>query len=427
MKRPLQAKRKKQPRRGALCAPSPEYRICWRLQQHQTRSRVQPANDDGMRSRLLACLSRALDLLLTPMATGLPITGEAPRFLLVGLGNPGHRYRGTRHNVGAAAVEAIVAAMGPDELKDAGFANVRLTMGDLGSVRVAAAVSKSYMNVCGGSIGALARRLGLPAEAVIVLHDELDLPPGKIKVKQGGSSGGHNGLKSCASTIGDTFWRVRIGIGRPADRRDVADFVLGAIPTDQLANMRLDAIGRLAPLLFDGEGRLTGRSASTFMNALVKPSDADSVVGAPLHTRAGRSEAELNGVGRASRAGAVDKAAQVDLGEGCAAGEGGARALPLLLSTGLSEGTRAIGVAENRIADAAAARDSTEASSTAGQSVATLREDTPGGSSGGERRLSDAKAKACEMAEGEEGSGEVGGGAGPPKRFKSADSGDGAA
>jgi peptidyl-tRNA hydrolase len=182
--------------------------------------------------------------------------------------------------------EAILVAIGPDELQNAGFGNLLPAMGSSGAVRVAAAVPKSFMNVCGGSIGALALRLDLPAEAVIVLHNELDLPPGKIKVKQGSSSGGPTGLNSCASTIGDTFWRVRIGIGRPADRRDVSDFVFSAIPPDELATMRLKAVGRLASLRIDGECRLTSRSASAFTNALVKPSDAVGAVGAPTPTDA---------------------------------------------------------------------------------------------------------------------------------------------
>jgi PTH1 family peptidyl-tRNA hydrolase len=384
-----------------------------------------------LKARLLACLSRALGLLLTPMANRLPVSGDAPRFLLVGLGNPGPRYRGTRHNVGAAAIEAIVAAVGTGELEDATFANVRLAVVSLGPVRVAAAVSKSYMNVCGGSIGALTRSLGLPAEAVIVLHDDLDIPPGKIKVKQGGSSGGHNGLKSCSSTIGDTFWRIRIGVGRPLDRQDVPDFVLGAIPPDQLSKMRLEAVGRLVPLLFDGEGRLTDRSASIFMNALAQPSNAVGGDYAAAPSRAGQGEVGLGDGAAPSSASAADKGAPTGLGGGCAAGEGrvgGARPVPLAVSTGLSEGASAVGLSENRTPDAAADQGSTKAASAAGGPVAALGGDAPGGSSGGESGMSDAKAKGRAMGdgEGEEGSSEREENALPPKRLKSG-GGDGAA
>ncbi|EOD26524.1 peptidyl-tRNA hydrolase, partial [Emiliania huxleyi CCMP1516] len=108
--------------------------------------------------------------------------------LLVGLGNPGRQYESTRHNVGRLALEEICVAAGIAPFEKHATADV--AVGTLGSVRVAAVVPRSYMNVCGGAVSALARDLRLPAASVLVLHDDLDLAPGKVKLKLGGSAGG---------------------------------------------------------------------------------------------------------------------------------------------------------------------------------------------------------------------------------------------
>ena len=220
-----------------------------------------------LHSRLLACFSRAFKLLFA--ARPVCIAADAPDFLLVGLANPGHRYRGTRHNVGEAAVEAIAAQMGCT-LAQKGSVSARLAIGKLGQVRIAVAVPNTYMNLSGGAVGALTQQFGLSTENVIVVHDDLDLPPGKVKVKLAGSSGGHNGLKSCGSVIGDGFWRMRIGIGRPPRGGDVADYVLDRISPEDLEMMQLPKLAGLASLLFDEQGALTTSSASTFMNAFLR-------------------------------------------------------------------------------------------------------------------------------------------------------------
>ena len=119
-----------------------------------------------MRTRLLACVSRFLGLLFSPMAPA--IAGEPPRVLLVGLGNPGKRYRGTRHNVGQGALAKIVDAM-TDVVPFNQVGGVRLAVGTLGSVRVAAALPLSYMNICGGAVGAVARQLNLQPDHLLLL------------------------------------------------------------------------------------------------------------------------------------------------------------------------------------------------------------------------------------------------------------------
>ena len=146
--------------------------------------------------------------------------------LVVGLGNPGDRYAATRHNVGAMVLDHLVAAAG-DRWKAQ-----RKTRCDIDEMRwsghqVVLARPHSYMNESGGPVAALAAFYDVPAEGIVVLHDELDLPFGALRIKAGGGDNGHNGLKSIRRSLssGDTI-RVRIGVGRPPGRQDPADFVL---------------------------------------------------------------------------------------------------------------------------------------------------------------------------------------------------------
>lgn len=144
---------------------------------------------------------------------------------MVGLGNPGPGYAGNRHNVGAMIADELAARLG-GRFK-AHKAGADVVEGRLGGRRVIVAKPRSYMNVSGGPVNALARFYKIPPGQVIVLHDELDLPPGTIRVKQGGGEGGHNGLRSISNALGSKdYLRVRFGIGRPPGRQDAADFVL---------------------------------------------------------------------------------------------------------------------------------------------------------------------------------------------------------
>jgi PTH1 family peptidyl-tRNA hydrolase len=154
-----------------------------------------------------------------------PRTGTPADLLVVGLGNPGDEYAHTRHNVGADTVE-IVAARHSIALKK-GKERARTAEGRIGPARVALAVPLTYMNDSGLAVVALARRYGVEPERIVVVHDELDLPVGALKVKAGGGLAGHNGLRSIKSHLhSDAFVRVRIGVGKPASKEQGVDHVL---------------------------------------------------------------------------------------------------------------------------------------------------------------------------------------------------------
>jgi PTH1 family peptidyl-tRNA hydrolase len=145
--------------------------------------------------------------------------------LFVGLGNPGAAYARQRHNVGFMAVEAIAAGhgFGPWRAKFHG----QLAEGRLGTERVLLLKPGTYMNLSGDSVRAALQFYKLEPGDIVVFHDELDLPPGKVRVKRGGGTAGHNGLRSLDAHIGPDFTRVRIGIGHPGDKRLVTGHVLG--------------------------------------------------------------------------------------------------------------------------------------------------------------------------------------------------------
>lgn len=152
-----------------------------------------------------------------------------PIKLIVGLGNPGADYERTRHNAGFWLIDAIA-----EDLR-ASFTNEKSFSGLVAKARVQAeqvllAKPQTYMNRSGQCVGALARFYKLEAQEILVLHDELDLFPGQVKVKQGGGHAGHNGLRDIQSVLGSAdFWRLRLGIGHPRTlnlTQEVADFVL---------------------------------------------------------------------------------------------------------------------------------------------------------------------------------------------------------
>lgn len=146
--------------------------------------------------------------------------------LIVGLGNPGAEYERTRHNAGFWWVDAIAASKRAAWKKEAKFSGWTSKASE-GGCDFALLKPATYMNESGRSVGAFLRFYKLEAGAMLVVHDELDLPPGTVKLKRGGGTGGHNGLEDLAAVLGTKdFWRLRIGIGHPGHKDLVADYVL---------------------------------------------------------------------------------------------------------------------------------------------------------------------------------------------------------
>ncbi|GAA2051776.1 aminoacyl-tRNA hydrolase [Williamsia deligens] len=150
--------------------------------------------------------------------------------LIVGAGNPGPRYAATRHNIGAMVADAVVARAGE------GYRTHKKSGADIATVRVGGesvvvARPRVFMNELGRQVGPLASFYSVAPGDVIVLHDELDIDFGLVRLKRGGGEGGHNGLRSISSSLGTRdYLRVRLGIGRPPGRMDPADFVLKPFP-----------------------------------------------------------------------------------------------------------------------------------------------------------------------------------------------------
>jgi PTH1 family peptidyl-tRNA hydrolase len=146
-------------------------------------------------------------------------------WLVVGLGNPGPRYAGNRHNVGFFVVDLLAERMGARFKAHKGRAD--LADGRLAGQRVLLAKPSSYMNESGGPVASLRDFFKVPVERIVVVHDELDVPFASLRLKRGGGDNGHNGLRSVTRSLGSKeYLRVRFGVGRPPGRQDPADFVL---------------------------------------------------------------------------------------------------------------------------------------------------------------------------------------------------------
>lgn len=173
--------------------------------------------------------------------------------LFVGLGNPGAKYAGNRHNVGYMAVDRIALdhGFGPWRAKFEG----RIAEGRLGREKIVLLKPETFMNLSGQSVGAALRFFKLQAGDVTVFHDEIDLAGGKCRLKDGGGHAGHNGLRSLHQHIGPDYSRVRIGVGHPGHKDRVAGFVLhdfAKADQDWLASV-LDGIGAGAVALAEGD------------------------------------------------------------------------------------------------------------------------------------------------------------------------------
>jgi len=181
-----------------------------------------------------------------------------PIRLIVGLGNPGPEYATTRHNAGFWLADQLAGDL------RASFAFEKSFFGEVAKARhagenVLLLKPATYMNRSGQAVGALARFYKLTPEQVLVLHDELDLLPGQVKLKQGGGHAGHNGLKDIQAALGSpNFWRIRIGIGHPRTlnlAQQVADFVLHPPRREELAQIDtvLDRCRVVVPVMLDGD------------------------------------------------------------------------------------------------------------------------------------------------------------------------------
>jgi len=146
------------------------------------------------------------------------------RALVAGLGNPGPEYERTRHNIGFRVADELAARLGAKFKRSKHQALVAEARDS--KVPVLVAKPQTFMNDSGRALAALKRYYAVPLERVIVVHDELDLPLGAVRVKVGGGAAGHNGVRDVAAAIGPDFVRVRLGIGRPRGRKDPIDFVL---------------------------------------------------------------------------------------------------------------------------------------------------------------------------------------------------------
>lgn len=205
--------------------------------------------------------------------------------LLAGLGNPGSKYENNRHNVGFMAVDSIHRHERFSPWKSRFQALV--AEGQLAGKKTLLIKPTTFMNESGRAVGEALRFYKTDVSSLVVLYDELDLAPGKLRVKTGGGSGGHNGIRSIDAHCGKDYRRVRIGIGHPGHKDRVHTYVLGNFSkadTDWLEPL-LDEIGRSAHLLASGED-------SSFMNRIAiatSPNEPESAKGARNSSGTGRS------------------------------------------------------------------------------------------------------------------------------------------
>ena len=176
-------------------------------------------------------------------------------WLVAGLGNPGERYATTRHNVGLMVAEEIAADAG-ERFRKVRFLPVELAELRIDDERILVARSTRFMNESGTSYASLAKKHDVEPTHLIAVHDELDIPAGTIRVKLGGGTSGHNGVRSLDRALrSPDFLRVRIGIGRPPGRQDPADFVLQPVASRDMADLALlvsHAADAVRSLITDG-------------------------------------------------------------------------------------------------------------------------------------------------------------------------------
>jgi PTH1 family peptidyl-tRNA hydrolase len=183
-------------------------------------------------------------------------------WLVAGLGNPGDRYARTRHNLGAMVADELARAAG-ERFRKVRFVPAEVAGIPLDGERAWLVKSFRWMNESGPTYASLAKKHHVPPERVIAVHDEIDLPFGALKVKRGGSTAGHNGLKSLQQALrSHDFNRVRLGVGRPPGRQDPADYVLQAFPKRDVVDAALlvdDAADAVRSIVLEGLDRAQDR------------------------------------------------------------------------------------------------------------------------------------------------------------------------
>lgn len=177
-------------------------------------------------------------------------------WLVVGLGNPGAQYAGNRHNVGQMVADELAGRLGVTFKTHKTPSRVAEGFLGPGGPKLVIAKPNGYMNTSGGPVSALLKYYSLPADRLIIVHDELDIPFDTVRLKQGGGHGGHNGIRDVAkATDNAAFTRVRVGIGRPPGRQDAADFVLkdfAAAERQALPNLLSDAADAIEEIVSHG-------------------------------------------------------------------------------------------------------------------------------------------------------------------------------
>lgn len=189
-------------------------------------------------------------------------------YTVFGLGNPGSKYAKTRHNIGQMVIDRLVSEVGTklslhkQSNTQAASARIGVAPGCSGE-QVILGISNGYMNTSGGPVSSLMKYFNADAENLIVIHDELDLPFGTLRLKRGGGEGGHNGLKSISQSLGTkNYIRLRFGIGRPPGRQDPADFVLSefsATERKELPTLIAIAADAVVDVMSDGLEKATMR------------------------------------------------------------------------------------------------------------------------------------------------------------------------
>jgi PTH1 family peptidyl-tRNA hydrolase len=197
--------------------------------------------------------------------------------LLVGLGNPGLKYAANRHNIGFVAIDAIARRHGFAVWR--GKFQSAIAEGMLAGTKVLALKPQTYMNDSGRAVGEAARFFQIPPDHVVVLHDELDLPLGKVRAKTGGGHAGHNGLRSIEAHIGPDFHRIRLGIGHPGEKSLVHHYVLDDFSKAELALAEdlVQAVAAEADLIGKGDfATLQNRIHLALNPSAARPGEAAS-------------------------------------------------------------------------------------------------------------------------------------------------------